>query len=103
MKSYTFRAKLEDLGIISSYSRPRVSDDNPYIESLFRTVKYSQFWPSRGFESLTQAREWVKHFVNWYNDEHRHSKIGFITAWESNQTVYLTPERKNLGEVKTAA
>ncbi len=139
MKSYTFRAKLEDLGIISSYSRPRVSDDNPYIESLFRTVKYSQFWPSRGFESLTQARKWVKHFTSWYNHEHRHSKIGFITphqkhcgesdklmenrakvyqtaksknparwsgkirAWESTQTVYLNPERKNVGEIKTVA
>ncbi|MGR3042738.1 IS3 family transposase, partial [Vibrio vulnificus] len=52
MKSLTFRAKMDELGITSSYSRPRVSDDNPYVESLFRTVKYMPSWPTKGFEQL---------------------------------------------------
>ncbi|MGR3159791.1 IS3 family transposase, partial [Vibrio vulnificus] len=52
MKSLTFRAKMDELGISSSYSRPRVSDDNPYVESLFRTVKYMPSWPTKGFEQL---------------------------------------------------
>lgn len=56
MKSLTFKAKMEELGIISSYSRPRVSDDNPYVESLFRTLKYVPNWPSKGFESLEACR-----------------------------------------------
>ena len=85
MKSYTFKAKLEALGIIASYSRPRVSNDNPFIESLFRTVKYNQLWPSRGFESITEARKWVENFVKWYNDEHLHSQIGFITPNQKHE------------------
>ncbi|ELD1800000.1 DDE-type integrase/transposase/recombinase [Vibrio fluvialis] len=52
MKPLTFRAKMDELGITSSYSRPRVSDDNPYVESLFRTVKYIPSWPIKGFEQL---------------------------------------------------
>jgi putative transposase len=102
MKSYTFKAKLEELGIVSSYSRPRVSDDNPYIESLFRTLKYSQLWPSKGFEDLTQARQWVQHFVHWYNQEHRHSKIGFITPHQKH-TGQSDALMKNRTEVYQAA
>ena len=79
MTAYTFRAKLTELGITPSYSRPRVSDDNPYSESLFRTVKYCPAWPPAGFESLEQAREWVECFVQWYNTEHRHSQLNFVT------------------------
>lgn len=79
MKSFTMRSKLDDLGITPSYSRPQVSNDNPYSEALFRTVKYCPAWPSKGFESLEQAREWVERFVQWYNCEHRHSKIKFVT------------------------
>lgn len=79
MKSITLRAKLQELGIENSYSRPRVSNDNPYSESLFRTVKYHPRWPSEGFESLDAARLWVKDFVHWYNHEHRHSRIKFVT------------------------
>lgn len=79
MKSQTMQVKLYDLGIISSHSRPRVSNDNPYSESLFRTLKYCPQWPSKGFESLKTAREWVSQFVGWYNNEHRHSKIRFVT------------------------
>lgn len=79
MKSFTLRAKLQELGVETSYSRPRVSNDNPYSESLFRTVKYYPRWPSEGFESLDAARIWVNDFVQWYNHEHRHSRIKFVT------------------------
>lgn len=79
MKSQTLRAKLHDLGIQASHSRPRVSNDNPYSESLFRTVKYCPRWPSEGFGSLAEAREWVEGFMRWYNHEHLHSGIQYVT------------------------
>lgn len=79
MKSLTFKAKMEELGITSSYSRPRVSDDNPYVESLFRTVKYMPSWPTKGFESLEASRCWVEVFVRWYNTEHKHSQLNYVT------------------------
>ncbi len=78
MKSLTFQAKMYDLGILSSRSRPRVSNDNPFSESLFRTVKYCPRWSSEGFETLENARTWVLKFVEWYNNEHRHSRINFV-------------------------
>ena len=79
MKSFTMRAKLEALGIKPSYSRPRVSNDNPYIESMFRTVKYCPQWPSQGFANIESARNWVSSFMRWYNEEHRHSALRFVT------------------------
>ncbi|MPV86386.1 transposase [Cardiobacteriales bacterium ML27] len=79
MKSFTMRAKLESLGIKPSYSRPRVSNDNPYIESMLRTLKYCPQWPSQGFESLDAARQWVSSFIHWYNEEHCHSALRFVT------------------------
>jgi len=79
MKSCTLQSKLVDLGITPSHSRPRVSNDNAYSESLFRTLKYCPQWPSQGFTSLDIARDWVNSFVNWYNNEHRHSRIKFVT------------------------
>jgi transposase InsO family protein len=80
MKGATLLATLQDLGIVPSYSRPRVSDDNPYSESLFRTVKYRPEYPRGGcFDSLEDARTWVAAFVQWYNFEHRHSAIRFVT------------------------
>ncbi len=82
MRSLTFKAKMEELGITSSYSRPRVSDDNPYVESLFRTLKYVPSWPSKGFGSLSVCRAWVGSFVNWYNNEHKHSRINYVTPSE---------------------
>ena len=75
----TMKAKMEELGVLPSYSRPRVSDDNPYSEALFRTLKYRPEWPSSGFISLEAARDWVQTFVDWYNNKHRHSKINFVT------------------------
>jgi putative transposase len=79
MKSSTLLAKMYDLGITSSRGRPRVSNDNPYSESLFRTLKYCPQWPAAGFATLQAARDWVSRFINWYNHEHRHSRIRFVT------------------------
>ena len=62
-----------------SFSRPSVSDDNPYSEALFRTLKYTPAYPDKPFDDLQQARLWVQRFVHWYNEEHRHSAIGFVT------------------------
>jgi len=85
MKSYTLQSKLADLGITPSHSRPRVSNDNAYSESLFRTLKYCPQWPSQGFASLNEARDWVSRFVTWYNNEHRHSQIKFVTPAQRHQ------------------
>jgi putative transposase len=67
------------LGIKPSYSRPRVSDDNPFVESLFRTAKYRPEFPATGFADLAAARQWASRFVRWYNHEHRHSGIGYVS------------------------
>jgi putative transposase len=79
MKSVTLLSKLYDLGITPSRGRPRVSNDNPYSESLFRTLKYCPQWPKDGFADLDAARSWVRDFIRWYNHEHRHSSIRFVT------------------------
>lgn len=70
---------LQWLGIKPSYSRPRVSDDDAYAESLFRTAKYRPEFPTQGFASLQDARAWAAKFVHWYNVEHRHSAIGYVS------------------------
>jgi putative transposase len=67
------------MGVKPSYSRPRVSDDNAYAESLFRTAKYRPEFPAEGFADLHAARIWAAEFVRWYNDEHRHSGIRYVT------------------------
>lgn len=79
MKGATMVATMQHLGITQSFSRPSVSNDNPYSESLFRTFKYRPEYPSGPFESLEAARQWVDWFVEWYNNEHLHSAIGFVT------------------------
>jgi transposase InsO family protein len=79
MRGATLRAKMIDLEITPSYSRPRVSNDNPYSESLFKTVKYHYTFPEDPFRCLREARNWVEQFVHWYNDEHQHSAIKFVT------------------------
>ena len=62
-----------------SYSRPRVSDDNAFVEALFRTAKYRPVFPQKGFTDLASARQWANRFVHWYNHEHRHSGIRYVT------------------------
>jgi transposase InsO family protein len=79
MKGATMLATLQRLGVVPSFSRPRVSDDNPFAESLFRTLKYRPGYPVAGFATLEDARCWVAAFVHWYNHEHQHSGIGFVT------------------------
>lgn len=79
MKGATMLSTLQKLGVMPSFSRPSVSDDNPYSEALFKTLKYHPGFPDKPFESLQQAREWVAGFVRWYNEVHRHSALKFVT------------------------
>ena len=79
MKGATMLATLEKLGIMPSFSRPRVSNDNAFAESLFRTCKYRPNYPGKPFESIEQAREWTLKFVQWYNHQHKHSGLKFVT------------------------
>lgn len=79
MKGSTMLATLQHLGVVASFSRPRVCDDNPFSEALFRTLKYRPDYPSRPFGSLEEATDWVAGFVAYYNTEHRHSAIRFVT------------------------
>src|SRR6201995_3764788 len=79
LKATTVLAMLHWLGIAPSYSRPRVSDDNAFAEALFRTAKYRPEFPSKGFADLDAARQWTVRFVQWYNHEHRHSGIRYVT------------------------
>lgn len=82
MKGASMLATLQALGVIPSFSRPAVSNDNPYSESLFKTLKYRPLYPDKPFADLSAARTWVDGFVRWYNGEHRHSAIRFVTPAE---------------------
>ncbi|MCG5549048.1 IS3 family transposase [Halorhodospira halochloris] len=86
LKGATMLETMRRLQIETSFSRPRVSNDNPYSEALFRTCKYVPSFPSRGFSGLKDARTWVANFVQWYNHHHRHSSIK-----------YVTPQQRHLG------
>lgn len=77
----TMQATLERLGVTPSYSRPRVSNDNPFSESLFKTLKYRPSFPEK-FNSIDEAKKWINEFVDWYNTEHMHSGIKFVTPDE---------------------
>ena len=79
MKGSTMLATLEALGIAPSFSRPRVSNDNPYAEALFRTGKYRPEYPTKPFADCAAAQAWVLRFVRWYNEDHQHSGIRFVT------------------------
>jgi putative transposase len=79
VKATTVLAIFNWLDIKPSYSRPRVSDGNAYIEALFRTAKYRPEFPAKGFENLDAARAWADSFVRWYNLEHRHSGIRYVS------------------------
>jgi len=87
MKGATLLATLQQLGVTPSRSRPSVSNDNAYSESCFKTLKYRPNYPSKPFESLEAARTWVEQFVAWYNNDHRHSGIRFVT-----------PQQRHCGE-----
>lgn len=79
LKATTVLAMLHWLGVKPSYSRPRVSDDNAFVESLFRTAKYRPEFPVTGFADLAGARTWAADFVHWYNHDHRHSGIRYVS------------------------
>ena len=100
MKAATFQVLLEKLGIQSSYSRPRVSNDNPYSESAFRTLKYRTEYPYHGFKSLAEAREWTHAFVDWYNYSHLHSGIQFVSPAECHEGrhIAILEKRKQVYE-----
>jgi transposase InsO family protein len=78
MKCGTMLATLQWLGVVPSFSRPHVSNDNAFSESLFKTMKYRPAFP-KDFNSLDEARAWVETFVKWYNEEHHHSGIKYVT------------------------
>ena len=82
MRGATMIATLQWLGVVPSFSRPHVSNDNPYSEALFRTLKHTPVYPKLPFACLDQARSWVARFVAWYNGTHRHSAIRYVTPDE---------------------
>lgn len=84
MKGSTYLAKLAELGIRPSYSRPGVSDDNAYAESLFRTCKYRPAFPG-AFTTLEEARQWMLAFTRWYNHAHKHRNLKFVSPAERHR------------------
>jgi putative transposase len=105
MKGATMLETLYKLGITPSNSRPRVSNDNPYSESLFKTLKYRPNYQPKGFESLEDARAWCKLFVHWYRFEHHHSGIKFLTPAErhAGKSEEILNHRKEVYEAAKAA
>ena len=100
MKGATMLATLHKLGVIPSFSRPSVSNDNPFSESLFRTMKYRPEYPSKPFESIDQAQAWVDGFVFWYNTQHLHSSIRYVTPDDRHfgQEAFILANRKKVYE-----
>jgi len=78
MTSQTVAQLLEEPGVVKSHSRPYTSNDNPFSEAQFKTLKYRPDYPDR-FESLDQARQWTSAFFDWYNNHHHHSNLGLMT------------------------
>jgi putative transposase len=106
MKGSALLATLYQLGVMSSYSRPRVSNDNAYAEAIFRTCKYRPDYPSGGFATLEEAQTWVLSFVSWYNHDHKHSGLKFISpeqrhngkcgvVMDNRKTVYEAAKQRN--------
>jgi putative transposase len=82
MRGSTMLSTLQWLGVVPSFSRPHVSDDNPYSEALFRTLKHTPAYPRLPFPDPASANRWVSRFVDWYNGTHRHSAIRYVTPDE---------------------
>jgi transposase InsO family protein len=87
MRGSTMTSTLQWLGVVPSFSRPHVADDNPYSEALFRTMKHAPTYPRLPFADLASAQRWVARFVGWYNGEHRHSAIRYVTPDERHHGV----------------
>lgn len=98
MTGSTMSATLQSLGVVPSFSRPGVSNDNAFSEALFRTLKYRPEFPSKPFETLNHARSWVRSFVHWYNTVHRHSEIGFVTPEQrhTGHDVHILATRRDV-------
>ena len=79
MKGATMLATMQKIGVVPSFSRPSVSNDNPFSEALFKTLKYVPVYPAKPFDSVDDARQWVARFCQWYNNSHRHSGLKFVT------------------------
>jgi len=94
MKAATFQVLLEKLGIQSSYTRPRISNDNPYSEAIFRTLKCRPGFPDAGFESLEDALTWTSRLVHWHTHDHQHSGINFVTPEQRHTGVYIDVLKK---------
>jgi putative transposase len=99
MKGVTILALFFSLGILLSYSRPPVSNDNPFSESLFKTIKFTPGYPRR-FSDIDEARTWFAQFVDWYNTKHRHSGIGYMAPQDRHvgRTPTIMPHRNNVLE-----
>jgi transposase InsO family protein len=82
MKGSTMLATMQNLGVIKSFSRPATSNDNPFSEALFKTVKYCPSYPRKPFKDIEQAEIWMAKFTSWYNFEHKHSGIKFVTPYQ---------------------
>lgn len=104
MKAATLLAFLQGIGVVPSFSRPSVSNDNPFSESLFRTAKYRPEFPRKPFDSIEKARAWAIWFVSWYNTEHRHSAIKFVTPQQRHdgEDVQILARRAELYEAAKA-
>lgn len=85
MKGATMLGTLQKLGVMPSFSRPSVSNDNPYSEAMFKTLKYHPSFPEQPFDTLEQARQWVAGFAKWYNEEHRHSALKYVTPGQRHR------------------
>lgn len=105
MKAATFLEKLYDLGITPSNSRPRVSNDNAYSEALFKTLKFRPGFPVNGFKTIQCAQAWVLKFVRWYNTEHRHSALNYVTPQQrhTGEADQILAQRKQIIEAAKAA
>lgn len=98
MKGATMLATMQSLGVVPSFSRPSVSNDNPYSEALFKTLKYNPTYPEKPFVNITQARQWVSEFVDWYNNKHRHSALKYVSPQQrhTQQDINLLDLREKL-------
>ena len=101
MKGGTMLSTLQRLGVVTSFSRPRVSDDNPYSDAIFRTLKYRSGYPRSPFADLEEARKWVHGFTQWYNEEHKHSGLKFLTPGQRHrgETEGLMNNRRTVYEL----
>jgi len=101
MKGATMLGMLQKLGVVPSFSRPSVSNDNPYSESLFKTMKYRPDFPESPFDTIDEARKWAFNFTIWYNEKHHHSAIKFVTPGQRHrgEDIEILRTRKQTYEI----